>query len=209
MAQRGTWDVVSALTGEQERSATTSCATSPRCSARRCIGAALPRLSRTALESGCLRSALAGEHLRHETVEPGSSRCAMELRERSEQSSVAAPEIEASSGRRRRHCDRDAASIGLDRVLEHLTNLPLRSTRSSASSNRSTFSSRLPEVWRLLARRPDAHRIFEKRYGVSYGWCIEREHVNVPDRRCSCEIERRFEWSVERLLHDRPKHALA
>ena len=31
-----------------------------------------------------------------------------------------------------------------------------------------------------LARRVSAQRIFEKRYKMSYRWCIESEHINVP-----------------------------
>ena len=31
-----------------------------------------------------------------------------------------------------------------------------------------------------LARRVSAQRVFEKRYGMSYRWCIESEHINVP-----------------------------
>jgi len=31
-----------------------------------------------------------------------------------------------------------------------------------------------------LARRVSAQRVFEKRYKMSYRWCIESEHINVP-----------------------------
>ena len=31
-----------------------------------------------------------------------------------------------------------------------------------------------------LARRVSAQRIFEKRYGMSYRFFIESEHINVP-----------------------------
>ena len=33
-----------------------------------------------------------------------------------------------------------------------------------------------------LARRISAQRIFEKRYGMSYRFFIESEHINVPAR---------------------------
>ena len=31
-----------------------------------------------------------------------------------------------------------------------------------------------------MARRLSAQRIFERRYGTSYKWCIRSEHINVP-----------------------------
>lgn len=43
-----------------------------------------------------------------------------------------------------------------------------------------------------LGRRLTSQRIFEKRYGTSYLWCIRGEHVNVPSEITS-ELAKRFE----------------
>jgi SAM-dependent methyltransferase len=69
-------------------------------------------------------------------------------------------------------------------VLEHLPNLPAAVAeirRLLKPSGR--FVVVIPCEGGLaysLARRVSAQRVFEKRYGMSYRWCIESEHINVP-----------------------------
>jgi SAM-dependent methyltransferase len=69
-------------------------------------------------------------------------------------------------------------------VLEHLPNLPAAVAeirRLLKPSGR--FVVVIPCEGGLaysLARRISAQRVFEKRYGMSYRWCIESEHINVP-----------------------------
>jgi hypothetical protein len=43
-----------------------------------------------------------------------------------------------------------------------------------------------------LARRISAQRIFEKRYGQSYDWFIQREHINRPHE-VMAELDTHFE----------------
>jgi SAM-dependent methyltransferase len=139
-----------------------------------------------------------GEHLHHETVEPGSY-VAMELREemgaaiRREH-----PGVEVVVGDCQRRLPFDDASF--DRVLaihvlEHLTDLPPALDEAERVLRPGgQFVVVIPCEGGMaysLARRVSVQRIFEKRYGVSYAWCIEREHVNVPSEIIS-EIDRRF-----------------
>lgn len=70
-------------------------------------------------------------------------------------------------------------------VLEHLPNLPAAITEMHrlCSKEHGVFSAVIPcegSVAYTLARRISAQRIFEKRYGQSYRWLIEREHLNRP-----------------------------
>ena len=70
-------------------------------------------------------------------------------------------------------------------VLEHLPNLPatVREVYRLCSKSKGAFSVVIPCEGGLaysLARRISAQRIFQKRYGQSYKWFIEREHVNRP-----------------------------
>src|SRR5271166_4044331 len=70
-------------------------------------------------------------------------------------------------------------------VLEHLPNLPaaIGEMYRLCSKDRGVFSVVIPCEGSLaygLARRISAQRIFEKRYGMSYKWFIEREHINLP-----------------------------
>jgi len=70
-------------------------------------------------------------------------------------------------------------------VLEHLPNLPaaVREMRRLCHPARGIFSVVIPCEGGLaytLARRISAQRIFEKRYGQSYAWFIQREHINRP-----------------------------
>ena len=70
-------------------------------------------------------------------------------------------------------------------VLEHLPNLPAAITEMHrlCSKEHGVFSVVIPcegSMAYTLARRISAQRIFEKRYGQSYSWLIEREHLNKP-----------------------------
>ncbi|HEV8524741.1 MAG TPA: methyltransferase domain-containing protein [Terriglobales bacterium] len=82
-------------------------------------------------------------------------------------------------------------------VLEHLPNLPaaVREMRRLCQSERGVFSVVIPCEGGLaygLARRISAQRLFEKRYGQSYAWFIEREHLNQPHEILD-ELNRHFE----------------
>ncbi|MBI1998860.1 MAG: class I SAM-dependent methyltransferase [Parcubacteria group bacterium] len=81
-------------------------------------------------------------------------------------------------------------------VLEHLPNLPAAVSEVRRVLKPSgEFAVVIPCEGGLaysFARRISARRIFEKRYGVSYGWCIGSEHINVP-REIFEEIEPHFE----------------
>ncbi len=147
-----------------------------------------------------------GEHLHHETPEPGSY-VAMELREemgaaiRREH-----PGVEVVIGdcqQRLPFADDEFDRVLAIHVLEHLTDLPPaldeveRVLRPDGH-----FVVVIPCEGGLaysLARRVSAQRIFEKRYGVSYDWCIEREHVNVPGEILP-ELDRRFEIERQRYF---------
>jgi SAM-dependent methyltransferase len=139
-----------------------------------------------------------GEHLHHEQVEPGSY-VTLELRE------------EMGAGIRREHpgvevvigdCQERLpfSDASFDRVLaihvlEHLTDLPsaLDEVRRVLRPD-GQFVVVIPCEGSLaytLARRFSAQRIFEKRYGTSYSWFIEREHVNIPSEIIP-EMDRRF-----------------
>lgn len=70
-------------------------------------------------------------------------------------------------------------------VLEHLPNLPsaVRELRRLTNPTSGTLSVVIPCEGGLaytLARKISAQRIFEERYGQSYRWFIEREHINRP-----------------------------
>ena len=70
-------------------------------------------------------------------------------------------------------------------VLEHLPALPsaVRELRRLTNAISGTLSVVIPCEGGLaytLARKISAQRIFEKRYGQSYRWFIEREHINRP-----------------------------
>jgi ubiquinone/menaquinone biosynthesis C-methylase UbiE len=70
-------------------------------------------------------------------------------------------------------------------VLEHLPNLPaaVRELYRVCDKEQGVLSIVIPCEGSLaytLARRCSAQRIFQKRYGQSYKWFIEREHVNRP-----------------------------
>lgn len=81
-------------------------------------------------------------------------------------------------------------------VLEHLPNLPAAiSELHRVLKPDGSFIAVIPcegglAYW--MARRISAQRIFERRYGTSYKWCIRSEHINVPSEIRS-ELGRCFE----------------
>jgi len=81
-------------------------------------------------------------------------------------------------------------------VLEHLPDLPAAITEIQRVLKPSgEFCVVIPCEGGLaysLARRISAKRIFEKRYSVSYDWCIRSEHVNMSDEILE-ELKRSFE----------------
>lgn len=146
-----------------------------------------PRNFRTTLEIG----AGLGEHLVYErlTDEQGRNYVALELRE----NMVASlrerfPQVQARVGDCQGRLDFPDGCF--DRilaihVLEHLANLPVtvREMHRLCHPQHGVFSVVIPCEGGLaysLARRISARRIFEKRYGQSYDWFIQREHLNRP-----------------------------
>jgi SAM-dependent methyltransferase len=69
-------------------------------------------------------------------------------------------------------------------VLEHLPNLPgCLNEVNRVLKPGGIFSVVLPcdpGLAYAIARKMSAERIFKKRYGMSYGWFIRREHINSP-----------------------------
>lgn len=70
-------------------------------------------------------------------------------------------------------------------VLEHLTDLPaaIREVRRVLKPD-GVFCVVIPCEGGLahrIARFISAERMFKKRYGADYGWCIRSEHINMPD----------------------------
>jgi SAM-dependent methyltransferase len=139
-----------------------------------------------------------GEHLHHEKVEPGSY-VAMELREEMgaaiRRDHPGAEVVIGDCQQRLPFGDASFDRVVAIHVLEHLTDLPSALDEVERILRpRGYFVVVIPCEGGLaysLARRISAQRIFEKRYGVSYTWFAEREHVNVPSE-IVCEIERRF-----------------
>jgi SAM-dependent methyltransferase len=131
-----------------------------------------------------------GEHLAYERLDDAQRRgyVALELRE-----SMAAELARRFPGVETLVADCEAPlpfpDGHFDRVIavhvfEHLRNLPaaLRELRRVCSPA-GVLQAVIPCEGGLaysLARRISAQRIFERRYGQPYRWCIEREHVNVP-----------------------------
>ena len=81
-------------------------------------------------------------------------------------------------------------------VLEHLPNLPAALAEvSRVLRPPGRFVAVIPcegGVVYGLGRRLTAERMFKRRYGMSYRWCIESEHVNRPAEIVE-ECERFFE----------------
>ncbi len=81
-------------------------------------------------------------------------------------------------------------------VLEHLPNLPraVEELHRLCNKSKGRLLAVIPcegSAAYTLARRISAQRIFEKRYGQSYDWFIQREHINLPHEIFE-EIERCF-----------------
>jgi ubiquinone/menaquinone biosynthesis C-methylase UbiE len=139
-----------------------------------------------------------GEHLEFENGRQGEY-VALELRE------------EMAEELRRRHPDvttiSDDIEAGLpsgdgsfDRVLaihvlEHLPNLPAALDElHRLLVPGGALSVVLPcegGAMYTLGRRLTTQRLFEKRYGVSFDWCIQSEHVNTLTEVVN-ELDRRF-----------------
>lgn len=89
-------------------------------------------------------------------------------------------------------------------VLEHLPNLPaaVKEMYRLCRKDGGVFSVVIPcegSPAYTLARRISAQRIFEKRYGQSYRWFIEREHINRPQEIMG-ELQRYFEIRHRRFF---------
>lgn len=144
-----------------------------------------------------------GGHLPYEKLSPEqeANYHALELRE-----NMAAkirerfPRVQAVVGDCQGHLDfvdGDFDRIIAVHVLEHLPNLPaaIREMHRLCDKERGVVSVVIPCEGGLaysLARRISAQRIFEKRYGQSYRWFIEREHINRP-REILRELDACFE----------------
>ena len=80
-------------------------------------------------------------------------------------------------------------------VLEHLPDLPAAITEIIRVLKRGGIFSIVipcdPGILYSFARKISAERIFRKRYGMSYGWLIRREHINSPAEILSA-IDRNF-----------------
>jgi SAM-dependent methyltransferase len=132
-----------------------------------------------------------GEHLEYEKLTPEQERnyYALELRDNmSSEIRRRFPRVRTITGdcqERLPFADGFFDRVLAIHVLEHLPNLPaaVREVYRVCDKERGVFSIVIPCEGSLaytLARRCSAQRLFEKRYGQSYRWFIEREHVNVP-----------------------------
>jgi SAM-dependent methyltransferase len=132
-----------------------------------------------------------GEHLAYEKLTPEQERGyhALELRENmSRRIAERFPNINTVTGdcqERLPFADGYFDRLLAIHVLEHLPNLPaaLRELHRVCDKERGQLCVVIPCEGGLaysLARRISAQRIFEKRYGQSYRWFIEREHINRP-----------------------------
>jgi SAM-dependent methyltransferase len=129
-----------------------------------------------------------GEHLSSEPAYAREDYVAVELRP--EMAAVIGerhPGVEVVTGDCQRRLPFEDASF--DRalaihVLEHLPDLPAALAEiHRVLKPTGRFVVVIPCEGGLaysLARRVSAQRVFEKRYGMSYDWCIQSEHINVP-----------------------------
>lgn len=147
-----------------------------------------PAHFRTTLEIG----AGLGEHLLYEKLTPEQEEnyVALELRPNmAERIQERFPRIQTCVGDCQEQLVFEAGyfdRILAIHVLEHLPNLPsaVREMHRLCHPDHGVFSVVIPCEGGFaysLARKISARRIFEKRYGQSYDWFIEREHINKPD----------------------------
>jgi SAM-dependent methyltransferase len=132
-----------------------------------------------------------GEHIEYERLTPEQERNyhALELRENmSREIKRRFPKVQTITGdcqERLPFPDGYFDRVLAIHVLEHLPRLPDAAAEvyRVCDKERGVFSVVIPCEGSLaytLARRCSAQRLFEKRYGQSYRWFIEREHVNLP-----------------------------
>ena len=140
-----------------------------------------------------------GEHLEFEARANDVNYTAVELREEMAQTIEARyPDVTtlvADCQQRLPFADATFDRVLAIHVLEHLPDLPaaLREVHRILAPD-GHFLVVIPcEGGRAygLARRLSAQRIFERRYGTSYQWCIRSEHLNVPGEILH-ELEARF-----------------
>ena len=132
-----------------------------------------------------------GAHIPYEKLSPEQERHyhALELRENMASAIRSRfPKVQACVGDCQERLDfvtGDFDRIIAIHVLEHLPNLPgaVREMRRLCDPERGVVSVVIPCEGGLaytVARKVSAQRIFENRYGQSYRWFIEREHINRP-----------------------------
>jgi SAM-dependent methyltransferase len=150
-----------------------------------------------------------GEHLRYEklTSEQAANYFALDLRKNMmEELHAIHPGVHAIVGDCQQRLDFPDGyfdRIIAVHVLEHLPDLPraIEELYRLCDKSNGFLQVILPCEGSLaysLARRISAQRLFEKRYGQSYKWFIEREHINVPSEVVS-ELEPYFQ--VERTAY--------
>jgi len=133
-----------------------------------------------------------GEHLAYEKLSESQMRnyMALELRENmAEQIKKRYPGVKVIVGdcqERLDFPDNYFDRILAVHVLEHLPNLPaaVREIHRLSDKRRGKFYTVIPcegSMPYAITRRFSARRMFERRYGQSYRWFIEREHINKPD----------------------------
>lgn len=132
-----------------------------------------------------------GEHLRYEMLSPEqeANYVAVDIRENmATEIAKAFPRVKtlvADCQQRLPFDDGHFDRVLAIHVLEHLPNLPAacKELHRLCDKAKGVLSIVIPCEGSLaygLARKISAQRIFEKRYGQSYQWLIEREHINIP-----------------------------
>ena len=140
-----------------------------------------------------------GEHLAYEDLSSGEytavefrPEIANKLKARFPQAKVLSQDCQKPMPLPEAHFDRVLAI----HVLEHLPDLPaaIREIRRLIKPS-GRLCAVIPCEGGLaygLARRISAKRIFEKRYQMPYDWCIQSEHINMPNEILE-ELGRSFE----------------